>query len=163
MTDIIEADPEIVELLMEGDGRTSPSSVIEAKYTPGEMISGSLDEPDPEEKIKLEVEGNLRKVIDYGNEAIKDLADLASSSEHPRPYEAMSSLLKSVVDANVALLDVRKKHGTLPTKDKRTTEESPVESKEDIMKASFGDLLNMIDRRRRQTEQDIIDVEPDND
>lgn len=163
MNNIIEADQEIIDLLKEGDGRQSPSSIIEAKHS-SEVLSRSLDTDDgtdQEEKVKKEVEDNLRKVIDYGNEAIKDLADLASSSEHPRPYEAMSSLLKSVVDANVALLEVRKPRGSsLLKKDKRTDEDSEVESKEDIMKASVGDLLDMIDRHKRKNDKEIVDVEP---
>lgn len=160
MTDeIITADPSLIDLLKEGDGRKSPSVVIEAR-TSSQAITVSVDEDenvDDEEKIKREVEGNLRRVIDYGNEAIKDLSDLASSSEHPRPYEALSALMKSVVDANTALLDVRKQNRSL-LNNKRTNEDSPVESKEDILKASVGDLLNIIDAKRRATDKDVIDV-----
>lgn len=160
---IVDADPSIIELLQDGDGRQKPSSIIEAQYESSEVIDRPMElAADAEERVKVEVEENLRKIIDYGAEAVKDLADLAHSSEHPRPYEAMSSLIKSVVDANMALLDVRKTPGAVLQKGKRTNEESPVQTKEDIMKASVGDLLNMIDRRRRQGQEngEIIDVDP---
>ena len=160
MNNIVDADPSIIEILKDGDGREKPSSIVEANYSASELIERDLDGPtDAEEKVKVEVEGNLRKIIDYGSEAVKDLSDLASSSEHPRPYEALSSLIKSVVDANMALLDVRKTPGALLQKGKRTNEETPVETKEDVMKATVGDFMKEINRHRR-TQGDVIDVEP---
>ena len=160
---IIDADQEVLDLLKEGDGRQKPSELIESRSQTYQVPSLQDSNDDPEEAIKKEVESNLRKVIDYGQEAIKDLADLASSSEHPRPYEAMSALLKSVVDANQALLDVRRPKNSVAQRNKRTDDESEVESKEDIMKASVGDLLDMIDRHKRKNDKNTIDVEVNKD
>lgn len=160
MKNIGEADPELLEMLKDGDGRTSPSALVETKFQSTEVLHLEDESRTKEDIIKDEVEGNLRKVIEYGNGAISDLADLASSSEHPRPYEALSALIKSVVDANTALLDVRKTPTSI-LKNKRTTDETEVETKEDIMKASVGDLLDMIDRHKRKNDKTTIDIEPE--
>jgi len=161
MNNIVDADPSIIEILKEGDGRDKPSSIVEANYSSSALVDRELEVPsEAEERVKVEVEGNLRKIIEYGSEAIKDLADLASSSEHPRPYEAFSSLLKSVVDANMALLDVRKTTGSILQKGKRTSEETPVETKEDVMKATVGEFMKEINRHKRTQGGNIIDVEP---
>lgn len=52
---------------------------------------------------------NLYGVIEKGTEALDTLIDLAKASEHPRAFEVVSQLTKTLVDANKDLLDIQKK------------------------------------------------------
>lgn len=52
---------------------------------------------------------NLHDVIETGKEALNKLAQIADSSQHPRAFEVLSTLMKTVVDANKDLLDLQKK------------------------------------------------------
>lgn len=52
---------------------------------------------------------NLRKIIENGTNALDDLIQLADSSQHPRAYEVIGSLIKSLSDANKDLLELSKR------------------------------------------------------
>lgn len=52
---------------------------------------------------------NLRQIIDSAQTSIEDLASIAATSESPRAYEVLSTLMKTIVDANHGLLDLQKK------------------------------------------------------
>ena len=52
---------------------------------------------------------NIHKVIDDGQEAIDKLSQIASSSQHPRAYEVLATLMKVQLDANKDLMDLQKK------------------------------------------------------
>ena len=52
---------------------------------------------------------NLYGVIEKGSEALDTLIELAKASEHPRAFEVVSQLTKTLVDANKDLLDIQKK------------------------------------------------------
>jgi len=52
---------------------------------------------------------NLYDVIEKGSGALDELIQLARASEHPRAFEVISQLTKTLVDANKDLLDIQKK------------------------------------------------------
>ena len=52
---------------------------------------------------------NLYSVIDKGTQALDSLLDLAKVSEHPRAFEVVATLSKTLMDANKDLLSVQKK------------------------------------------------------
>ena len=52
---------------------------------------------------------NLYDVFDKGNEALDYLLELAKASEHPRAFEVVGQITKTLVDANNNLLDLQKK------------------------------------------------------
>jgi len=52
---------------------------------------------------------NLRKIIESGGNALEDLIQLADTSQHPRAYEVIGSLIKSLSDANKDLLELSKR------------------------------------------------------
>ena len=55
------------------------------------------------------VRNNIRNLIDKGSEALEDLLWLAKSTEHPRVYEVLSQLLKTISDQNKDLIDINQK------------------------------------------------------
>ena len=52
---------------------------------------------------------NLRSMINSAQQSIEDLSLIASTSESPRAYEVLSTLIKTIVDANKDLLELQRK------------------------------------------------------
>jgi hypothetical protein len=58
---------------------------------------------------------NFYNVIEKGTQALEDMLDVAKASEHPRAYEVVSTIMKTLVDANkdlVAMSDKKVKDST---------------------------------------------------
>lgn len=51
---------------------------------------------------------NLKRIIDNGQMAMEELASIASVSESPRAFEVLSTLMKTMTEANKDLLNLRK-------------------------------------------------------
>lgn len=51
---------------------------------------------------------NIYQVIETGANALDNLAAVASQSQHPRAYEVLASMIKTLVEANKDLLNIRK-------------------------------------------------------
>lgn len=84
---------------------------------------------------------NLYDVIERGTEALDYLLELAKASEHPRAFEVVSTLTKTLVDANKDLLEVQ-------TKVKKLREEEKQDSPQNVTNALFvgstADLQKLI-------------------
>lgn len=55
---------------------------------------------------------SIKDLIFKGSESLEELMDVARQSQHPRAYEVISSLLKTLVDANKELADITIKSNT---------------------------------------------------
>jgi hypothetical protein len=85
---------------------------------------------------------NLYSVIERGTEALDYLLELAKASEHPRAFEVVSTLTKTLVDANKDLLEVQQKVKKLKEEDKQpqnVTNALFVGSTADLQKLIKGD------------------------
>jgi hypothetical protein len=51
---------------------------------------------------------NLYSVIETATESLNKLSQIADTSQHPRAFEVMSTLIKTIVDANKDLLELQK-------------------------------------------------------
>ena len=51
----------------------------------------------------------LKGLIEVGNKAVVDLADLAEAGQYPRAYEVLATLIKTVGDTTNSLYDIHKK------------------------------------------------------
>ena len=52
---------------------------------------------------------NFYNVIEKGSQALEEMLDLAKASEHPRAYEVVSTIMKTLVDANKDLVSMSDK------------------------------------------------------
>jgi hypothetical protein len=52
---------------------------------------------------------NLHQIINQGSDALEEALIVAKTSEHPRAFEVVGQLIKTLVDANKDLLDIQKK------------------------------------------------------
>jgi len=62
---------------------------------------------------------NLYNVIERGSDALNNLVDIAQASEHPRAYEVVGSLIKTLTEANKDLLEIQKKVKSLKEESKK--------------------------------------------
>lgn len=57
---------------------------------------------------------NFYNVIEKGTDALEQMLDVARASEHPRAYEVVSTLMKTLVDANKDLVELSDKKNHVP-------------------------------------------------
>ena len=84
---------------------------------------------------------NLKEIIDSAQQSIADLASIASTSESPRAYEVLSTMMKTIVDANKDLLDIHKSVKKLK-EDNNTS--APQNVTNALYVGSTSDLMNLI-------------------
>jgi len=84
---------------------------------------------------------NMYDVIERGTEALDYLLELAKASEHPRAFEVVATLTKTLVDANKDLLEVQTKLKKLREEDKQ---DSPQNVTNALFVGSTADLQKLI-------------------
>ena len=52
---------------------------------------------------------NLYNIIERGSDALNTLVDVANQSQHPRAFEVVGQLVKTLSDTNKDLLELQKK------------------------------------------------------
>ena len=86
---------------------------------------------------------NLYDVIGKGTDALDHLIELAKVSEHPRAFEVVATLSKTLMDANKDLLNIQKK-----VKDLQKEEEEKGGDVKNVTNALFvgstADMLKML-------------------
>ena len=89
-------------------------------------VTPSVKKVDKSEQPEIDFQyarDNFYNVIEKGTQALEDMLEVAKASEHPRAYEVVSTLMKTLVDANkdlVAMNDKKKKTEE-PEQDKKVT------------------------------------------
>lgn len=87
---------------------------------------------------------NLYQVIEKGTYALDSLLELAKASEHPRAFEVVGQLTKTLVDANKDLLDVQKKVKDLKKEEEKLESDSKGTVNNNLFVGSTADLLKMM-------------------
>jgi len=82
---------------------------------------------------------NIHSVIGKGTEALDYLLEIAKQSDHPRAFEVVGQLTKTLVDANKDLLDIQKKVKDLTAEDK-----APETVNNNLFVGSTKDVLKML-------------------
>ena len=91
----------------------------------------------------------LYDLIEKGNKALDSSLQVASGSMHPRAFEVVSQLSKTLVDANKDLLDIQKK-----VKDLKKTEEkeAPKNVTNALFVGSTAELQKLVNGRSEDGE-----------
>lgn len=92
---------------------------------------------------------NLKNLINNANRALDDLSVIAQTSESPRAYEVLSTLMKTMVDANKDLLELQKKMKSLRNE---TNQPSSNVTNNSLFVGSTADLQKLI------RDANVIDV-----
>lgn len=67
---------------------------------------------------------NIHEIIQNGSYAIEKLAQIADSSQHPRAFEVLGTLMKTMLDANKDLLDIQKRIREISAADTPTNDQA---------------------------------------
>jgi len=90
---------------------------------------------------------NLHQIINQGSDALEEALIVAKTSEHPRAFEVVGQLIKTLVDANKDLLDIQKK-----LKDLKKVDEKDAPSQQTINNSIFvgstSELQQLINGRK---------------
>jgi hypothetical protein len=86
----------------------------------GEIVKTVKEAPSESQNDYKYARDNFYNVIEKGTDALEQMLDVAKASEHPRAYEVVSTLMKTLVDANKDLVAMS---------EKRSKEEDPEEDK----------------------------------
>lgn len=81
---------------------------------------------------------NFYNVIEKGTEALEDMLRVAQASEHPRAYEVVSTIMKTLMDANKDLVDLSDK------KQKRDEPKEQAVTNNNLFVGSTAELQKML-------------------
>jgi hypothetical protein len=85
---------------------------------------------------------NIRNLIDKGNVAVDNLLQVSKESEHPRAYEVVAGLMKTMADLNKDLLELQKRRKDLKPQLENTGGNITVEKA--VFIGSTAELLKQI-------------------
>lgn len=86
---------------------------------------------------------NLYDIIENGSHALHELVEIAKSSEHPRAFEVVASLMKTLTDANKDLLEVQAKVKKLK-QEETSVQRGPSNVTNALFVGSTTELQNML-------------------
>lgn len=97
----------------------------EAKAEHEEMRSTTVEETLPVETVERNLpaeindnenlndielaRANVKNIIELGDDAVKEMVEIAKQSESPRAFEVVSTLMKTLLDANKDYVDISTK------------------------------------------------------
>jgi hypothetical protein len=97
------------------------------------------------------VRQNLHETIDKGSTALDALLELAKASEHPRAFEVVGQLTKTLVDANKDLIEVQRKIKELK-KDSVEKETAKNVTNNNLFVGSTADLLKALRNKEEKND-----------
>lgn len=102
-----------------------------------------------DEQVKNDFEyarKNMYDIIEQGHEAIAKLMDIADQSQHPRAYEVIANLIKTMAETNKDLLGLTKQKKELITK-----EEAPQQQvTNNLFVGSTAELQAMLQKKAEE-------------
>lgn len=123
---------------------SSPPMVQKTK--PVEIAHAETPESNIDDDFAV-ARNNLHKIIHQGNDALEEALIVAKTSEHPRAFEVVGGLIKTLVDANKDLLDIQKKLKDLKKTDDDKSPQS-VQAQNAIFVGNAAELQQLINGRK---------------
>lgn len=115
---------------------------------------------DQDEKDYEAARQNIYRVIETGANALDELAQVAAQSQHPRAYEVLANLVKTMVDANKDLIQLKKTKAEVEKINNKTTSSGQTNIKNSIFVGSTAELQKML---KDAGNPQIIDVTNNNE
>lgn len=99
---------------------------------------------DNEVETDLEyVRKNLYDLIEKGQGAVDELLNVADQSQHPRAYEVLANMIKTMVETNKDLISLHHEKNKLKGEDKQIDAQTV---NNNLFVGSTADLLKMMNR-----------------
>lgn len=119
--------------------------VIPLSETKGEIVPVEPSN-DTTESVKQDFEfarGQMVSAIDKGREALDHMLEIAQQSQHPRAFEVVATLVKTLADANKDLLELSKRKADLTGETA-----SPTTVNNNLFVGSTADLQRLIKKQQ---------------
>jgi len=87
---------------------------------------------------------NIRNLIDKGNIAVDNLLHVSKESEHPRAYEVVAGLMKTMADLNKDLLELQKRKKDLQPQLDNVSNRGNITVEKAVFVGSTAELLKQI-------------------
>lgn len=97
-------------------------------------------------------------LIEKGRESLELMIEVARESEHPRAFEVLSGMIKSIADVNGSLMDLNKKQKDLTKEDVPSDSSSGGTTNNNLFVGSTTDLQRML---LGAADEKIIDYDED--
>jgi hypothetical protein len=91
--------------------------------------------------------GNIINILEKGNEALDGMLDVAQQSQHPRAYEVVAGLIKTLSDTNKDLLELAKRTKELERSD---NDSSPQTINNNLFVGGTAELQKLIKQNNEQ-------------
>ncbi len=129
-----------LEKTSQAEGSSSQENNLQ---TVGEQVLAPATTNDDENLTDLELaRSNVQNIISLGDDAVKEMVEIAKQSESPRAFEVVSTLMKTLLDANKEFVDISSKKKLVKDEEKYGRPETNVTNNNLIV--STADLLSMI-------------------
>jgi hypothetical protein len=113
-------------------------------------------EPNMEKDFKY-ARANLYDIIERGSEALNNIVDLASQSQHPRSYEVVADLIRTLSQTNKDLLMLNKQIEDInPNRQEAKTINNNLFVTSELTNMLKGNARNFLSKDARE----IIDAKP---
>jgi len=99
----------------------------------------SSDKSEKERDLEF-ARGNLYALIEHGSSSLEELKDVAMQSQHPRAYEVLSTMIKTLLDANKDLIDISTVKNPEPVE-----KEKPVQNNH-LYVGSTAELMKLLNK-----------------
>lgn len=90
---------------------------------------------------------NMYEIIGQGQEAIARLMDIADQSQHPRAYEVIANLIKTMADTNKDLLELTKKKRDLQPKEEEAKQQQVTNN---LFVGSTAELQQLLQKKSEE-------------
>jgi tRNA G10 N-methylase Trm11 len=102
------------------------------------------DEDDENITDLAKVRENIEEVIEIGNEAVREMLEIAKQSESARSFEVVSTLMKTLLDANKDFADASTKKKFAKEEINAPKEAAQTNTVNNNLIVSTADLLKML-------------------
>ncbi len=102
------------------------------------------DEDDENLRDLAKVRENIEGVIELGNDAVREMLEIAKQSESARGFEVVSTLMKTLLDANKDFADVSTKKKFAQEEINAPKEAAQTNTVNNNLIVSTADLLKML-------------------
>lgn len=113
---------------------------LPAETTNGEIVVSEDDEHQRDLELARQ---NVKNIIEMGDDAVSEMVEIAKQSESPRAFEVVSTLMKTLLDANKDYVDISSKKkfekGDKPQQETNVTNNNLIVSTADLLKMIKGD------------------------
>jgi hypothetical protein len=117
--------------------------VIEDEVPTPVILNDSVENDETIQDIE-QARGNIKNIIEQGDDALKEMISLAKQSESPRAFEVASTLMKTLLDANKDFVEMshKKKYAKEELLGPKEAAQTNITNNNLIL--STADLLKMI-------------------